>query len=192
MQNTSIYNGNTSAILLTKSKCLFDEVNDYIKIMKLGEHFDKIINSKGRTTPYQLILSNDEKKINLIYDKCCVCKDKIYIEKISSCEIGHSNNFYSTKKFENFFTIELDNNQTYEFFHQTQSSPKSWVNCINYLIQKKKGKDTSSNDKKLSNEDISNIWKNKLFQIGQYIENIYMIKISKIISQKKLKQTKKR
>ena len=162
MQNTSIYNGNTSAILLTKSKCLFDEVNDYIKIMKLGEHFDKIINSKGRTTPYQLILSNDEKKINLIYDKCCICKDKIYIEKISSCEIGHSNNFYSTKKFENFFTIELDNNQTYEFFHQTQSSPKSWVNCINYLIQKKKGKDTSSNDKKLSNEDISNIWKNQI------------------------------
>ena len=134
MQNTSIYNGNTSTLYLenlTKSKSLFDEVNEYIKIMKKGEHFDKITNSKGRTTPYQLILSKDEKIITLIYDRCCVCKDKIYIDKISSCEIGHSNNFYSTKKFENFFTIELDDNQTYEFYHHSQSNPKSWVNCIN-------------------------------------------------------------
>ena len=165
MQNTSIYNGNTSTLYLenlSKSKCLFDEVNEYIKIMKKGEHFDKITNSKGRTTPYQLILSKDEKIITLIYDRCCVCKDKIYIDKISSCEIGHSNNFYSTKKFENFFTIELDDNQTYEFYHHSQSNPKSWVNCINYLIQKKKGKQIQSNDTILSKEDISNIWKNQI------------------------------
>ena len=167
MQNTSINNVNTSDIYLenlTKSKCLFDEVNEYIKIMKSGEHFDKIKNSKGNTTPYQLILSQDEKIITLIHDRCCVCKDKINVDKISSCEIGHSNNFYSTKKFENFFTIELNDNQTYEFYHQTQSTPKSWVNCINFLIQKKKGKHDSSNNKILSKDEITNIWKNEVIE----------------------------
>ena len=164
-KSISIYNSTNSSLCLEKpnfSKCLFDEVNDYLKIMKKGVHFDKITNSKGRTTPYELILSEDEKKISMIYDRCCVCKNEINIEKITSCEFGHSNNFYSKKKFENFFTIELKDNQSYEFYHQSQSNTKFWVNCINYLIQKKKGKQETSKDKILSKEDISKIWQQEI------------------------------
>ncbi len=95
---------------MKQSKSLFDDVNDYLKIMKRGEYFDKIINSKGKTRQKLLVLSQDEKVITINYIRCCFCKNDIYIEKILSCEIGHSNNFYSKKKFENFFTIELNDN----------------------------------------------------------------------------------
>ena len=163
---SAAYKSTSSSLFLLKPitflTSLFDEVNNYLKIMKKGVHFDKIINSKGRTTPYELILSEDEKKISMIYDKCCVCKNEIDIEKITSCEFGHSNNFYSSKKFENFFTIELKDNQTYEFYHQSQLNTKYWVNGINYLIQKKKGKQEASENKILSKEDVSKIWQQEV------------------------------
>ena len=145
-----------------QTKCLFDEVNDYLKIMKRGEYFGKIINSKGKTRQNLLVLSEDEKIININFIRCCFCKIEIYIEKILSCEIGHSNNFYSKKKFENFFTIELNDNQSYEFYHESQNSIKSWVNCINYLIQKKQGKTTTSKNNILTKDEISNIWQKEI------------------------------
>ena len=107
---------NTTSFSLQKTyrtKSLIDEVNDYLKVMKKGKNFDKIINSQGRTKSYLLTLSQDEKKIYMSYRGCCLFRNKINIEEISSCEIGHSNNFYSSKKFENFFTIELIDNFLY-------------------------------------------------------------------------------
>ena len=147
---------------MKQSKSLLDDVNDYLKIMKRGEYFDKIINSKGRTRQKLLVLSQDEKVITINYIRCCFCKNDIYIEKILSCEIGHSNNFYSKKKFENFFTIELNDNQSYEFYHENQKSIKSWVNCINYLIQKKQGKSITPNHKMLTKVEISKIWQKEI------------------------------
>ena len=119
-QNISKCENSATNIYLIKpheSKCLYDEVNDYLKIMKKGEYFSKIINSKGRTTTYLLKLSQDETIISLLLNRICIYETEIYVENISNCEIGHSNNFYSSKKFENFFTIELNDNQFYEFYH---------------------------------------------------------------------------
>ena len=159
--NTLFNSTNLTSINLeqqTKSKNLFEEVNDYLTTMKIGEHFFKIINSKGKTRRHLLILSSDEKIISINYQGYCFCKDKINIEKISSCEIGHSNNFFSKKKFENFFTIELKDNSSYEFYNDSQSKIKSWVNCINYLLQKSKGNQITSNKKILTKKEISDIW----------------------------------
>ena len=104
---------NSTSILVPNnilSKSLFDDVNNYLYIMKKGENFEKIRNSKGNTTKILLQLSPDEKYISIIYNGICRCGDEIYVEKIRSCEIGHSNNFYSKNKFENFFTVEEKNN----------------------------------------------------------------------------------
>ena len=164
-QNISKCENSATNIYLIKpheSKCLFDEVNDYLKIMKKGEHFSKIINSKGSTTTYLLKLSQDETIISLLLNRICIYETEIYVENITNCEIGHSNNFYSSKKFENFFTIELNDNQFYEFYHQSQETIKSWVNCINYLLQKKKGNQISTSLKRLSKEDISDIWQQEI------------------------------
>ena len=165
-ENFSSYNNlNTTSLNLqqaTKNKNLIDEMNDYFIIMKKGEHFDKIINSKGKTRTQILTLSQDEKIVTINYEGCCFCKDEINLDKIKSCEIGHSNNFYSKKKFENFFTIELNDNSFYEFYQESQIIIKSWVNCINYLIQKSKGKQVSNNVKVLTKEDISNIWQKEI------------------------------
>ena len=54
---------------------------------------------------YLLTLSQDETKISMSYKGCCFFRNIINLEKISFCEIGHSNNFYSSKKFENFFKM---------------------------------------------------------------------------------------
>jgi len=157
---------NSTSILVPNnilSKSLFDEVNNYLYIMKKGENFEKIRNSKGNTTKILLQLSPDEKYISIIYNGICRCGDEIYVEKIRSCEIGHSNNFYSKNKFENFFTVEEKNNNSHEFYHAEQDKIKSWVNCINYLIQKFKGKYISSTPSYiLSKKDISNIWQNEI------------------------------
>ena len=165
-QKITFYNtSNTTSLNLeqiTRTKNLLDEVNDYLKIMKRGEYFDKIINSKGRTKSNLLVLSQDEKIITLNFNKCCFCKNEINVEKISSCEIGHSNNFYSKKKFENFFTIELNDNESFEFYNQSQNSIKSWVNCINYLKQKREGKSSTFNYYVLTKDDISKIWQTEI------------------------------
>ena len=194
-RNRFAYHSTSSTLYLEaaySSKCLFDEVNDYLKIMKNGTHFDKIINSKGRTTPYELILSQDEKKIFMIYDRCCVCKNEINVEKILSCEFGHSNNFYSKKKFENFFTIELKDNQSYEFYHQIQINTKFWVNGINYLIQKNKGEQLTSDGKILSGEDISKIWQQEIIPNWTIYRKYLLDKNKENYFTKKVETNKKR
>ena len=156
---------NTTSFSLQKTyrtKSLIDEVNDYLKVMKKGKNFDKIINSQGRTKSYLLTLSQDEKKIYMSYKGCCLFRNKINIEEISSCEIGHSNNFYSSKKFENFFTIELIDNKSHEFYNKSQLEIKNWVNCINYLIQKNIISNEKPDNKILSKDEISNIWKDEV------------------------------
>ena len=50
---------NSTSILVPNnilSKSLFDEVNNYLYIMKKGENFEKIRNSKGNTTKILLQL----------------------------------------------------------------------------------------------------------------------------------------
>ena len=156
---------NTTSLSLQKAfrtKSLIDEVNEYLNIMKKGEIFDKIINSKGRTKSYLLTLSQDETKISMSYRGCCFFRNIINLEKISFCEIGHSNNFYSSKKFENFFTIELNDNKSYEFYNKSQLDIKNWVNCINYLIQKNGDTTANPDNEILSKNEISTIWKDQI------------------------------
>lgn len=161
-------NNNTSSALLindlNKKKTLIDEANNFIQSMKRGEYFQKIINEKGRKSKHLLILSQNEDFISVTYNKCLNCKttDDIYLDKISSCEIGYSNNIFLKKKFENYLTIVLTNNKCYEFYNQTEGVSKQWVNGINYLIQKKNKKTNSSGEIKLNKEEISNIWQKEI------------------------------
>lgn len=158
-------NNNTSMLLLNnfdRAKTLKDEANIYIKEMKEGEYFQKIINEQGRKTKHLLNLSPDETYISITYDSCCKRTETLPLEKIASCEIGYSNNFYSKKKFENYFTIVLKNNKNYEFYNQTEGVSKRWVNGINYLIQSKMDKNESSNIVKLNKEEISDIWQKEI------------------------------
>ena len=164
-KNVELNSNQTSMLLINtiNTKTLIDEANNYIKKMKKGEYFQKIINDKGRTVQYYLSLSQDENNICLTYTKCCKRTNNLPLEKIASCEIGHSNNFYSSKKYENYFTIFLTNNKYYEFYHYGQGISKSWVNGINYILQKK-NKDVigPSNEIKLNKQDISNIWQKEI------------------------------
>lgn len=157
-------NNPTSAFLirnLNRTKTLKDEANNYINVMKKGEYFQKIINEEGRKTKHFLILSPDEKNISIIYNKCCKRIEKLPLEKISSCEIGYSNNFCSKKNLENYFTIILSNNKNYEFFNQKEGISKAWVNCINYIIQNKYKKVTSK-EVILNKSEISDIWQKEI------------------------------
>ena len=113
---SALKNNNTSILLLEDNqKCQFllEQANNHIESMKKGEYFYKVINDKGKTVQHLLILSPDETYLTIIYKRCCKRTYIIFLDKISSCEIGHSNNFYSKKKFENYFTIELTNNKYY-------------------------------------------------------------------------------
>ena len=164
-KNAELNSNQTSMLLINSinTKTLLDEANNYIKKMKKGEYFQKIINDKGRTVQYYLSLSQDETNIYLTYTKCCKRTNNLPLEKIASCEIGHSNNFYSSKKYENYFTIFLTNNKYYEFYHNGQGISKAWVNGINYILQKN-NKDVigPSNEIKLDKQDISNIWQKEI------------------------------
>ena len=163
--NTELINNNTSLLLLNttnKQKTLVDEANSYIKSMKKGEYFDKIINNKGRTVQHLLSLSSDESNIFLTYTKCCKRTTNLPLDQITSCEIGHSNDFYSNKKYENYFTIFLKNDECYEFYHKIEEITKNWVSGINYLIQKINKKDKPSNEIRLNKKDISNIWQTEV------------------------------
>jgi len=159
-------NNATSIILLgDNKKCqyLIDEAYDNINLMKKGEYFDKVIGQKGKTSQNLLTLSQNEDYLKIIYYRCCRRTFIIKLEDISSCEIGHSNNFYSKKKFGNYFTIILNNDETYEFYNPTENCSKKWVNSINFLLQKK-NRETApvSNEIKLDKNEISNIWQKEV------------------------------
>ena len=159
-------NNATSMILLgDNKKCqyLIDEAYDNINLMKKGEYFDKVIGQKGKTSQNLLTLSQNEDYLKIIYYRCCRRTFIIKLEDISSCEIGHSNNFYSKKKFGNYFTIILNNDETYEFYNPTENCSKKWVNSINFLLQKK-NRETApvSNEIKLDKNEISNIWQKEV------------------------------
>jgi hypothetical protein len=165
--NNSELNNNTTATgfllnSMKRTKTLIDEANNYIQEMKKGEYFDKIINDKGRTTQHLLSLSPDETNISLTYTKCCTRTTNIPFERISSCEIGHANNFYSNKKFENFFTIFLTNNEYYQFYHKNGEITKRWVSGIDYLLQKRNKKLNSSKEIRLNKSGISTIWQTEI------------------------------
>ena len=163
---SALKNNNTSILLLEDNqKCQFllEQANNHIESMKKGEYFYKVINDKGKTVQHLLILSPDETYLTIIYKRCCKRTYIIFLDKISSCEIGHSNNFYSKKKFENYFTIELTNNKYYEFYHPTENNSKKWVNSINFLLQKKnKELFCPLNEIKLTKIIISNIWQKEV------------------------------
>jgi hypothetical protein len=96
-------NNNTTMLLLNKvnlnrTKSVIDEANYHIKIMKKGEYFKKIINEKGKTVEHLITLSPDESYISITYNRCCKRTEIIYLENISTCEVGYSNNFYMKKK----------------------------------------------------------------------------------------------
>ena len=155
-------NSNTSVLLLNRTRTLVDVGNNDVKEMKKGEYFQKIINEQGRKTEHLLILSPDETFISITYNKCCKRTDILYLEKISSCEIGYSNNFYSKKKFENYFTIVLTNNKNYEFYNQKEGISKRWVNGINYILQSKTQKENKLSKIKLNKNEISDIWQKEI------------------------------
>lgn len=159
-------NNNTTMLLLNKvnlnrTKSVIDEANYHVKIMKKGEYFKKIINEKGKTVEHLITLSPDESYISITYNRCCKRTEIIYLENISTCEVGYSNNFYMKKKFENYITIVLKNNKSYEFYHQIEGNSKKWVNSINYLLQKKR-KNLENEEIKLDKKDISNIWQTEV------------------------------
>ena len=148
---------------LNRTKTLISETKNYTQTMKNGEYFQKIVNGRGRTVQYLISLSQDELNLIIICNKCCRGKDIIPIENISSCEVGYSNNFYTKKRFENYFTIVLSNNKCYEFYHSGQDISKKWVNSINYLIQKRQKTIVNPADEiKLNKEEISNIWQKEI------------------------------
>lgn len=94
-------NNATSIILLEDNKkCqyLLDETYDNINSMKKGEYFYKVMNQKGKTSQNLITLSQNEDYLKIINNNCCKRTYIISLEDISSCEIGHSNNFYSKKK----------------------------------------------------------------------------------------------
>ena len=165
--NIIVNNTNTSILLLNdklnnsnKTKSLRDEANIHIESMKIGENFKKIINEKGRTVEQLIALSPDESYLSITYKKCCTRTDIIYLDKIASCEVGYSNNFYLKKKFENYLTIILSNNKCYEFYTQVEGSSKMWVNGINYLLQRMKK--NTVNEIRLHKKEISKIWQNEI------------------------------
>ena len=147
---------------LNRTKTLISETKNYTQTMKKGEHFQKIVNEKGRTVQYLLMLSQDESNLLIIYNKCCQRTDLIPLEDISSCEVGYSNNFYTKKKFDKYFTIVLSNNECYEFYHSLEGISKKWVNGLNYLIQQKQKIVNPCNEIKLNKEEISNIWQQEI------------------------------
>ena len=161
----NLNNNNTSIYLLNdlkKTKTLIDEANNHIKKMKKGEYFKKTINEKGRTVQNLITLSPDESHLIITNNKCCRRTEIIYLDKISSCEVGYSNNFYFKKKFENYLTIILTNNKCYEYYNQNEGISKKWVNGINYLLQKKKDIVNPAEEIKLTKKDISKIWQNEI------------------------------
>ena len=89
--NTELINNNTSLLLLNttnKQKTLVDEANSYIKSMKKGEYFDKIINNKGRTVQHLLSLSSDESNIFLTYTKCCKRTTNLPLDQITVVKLA--------------------------------------------------------------------------------------------------------
>ena len=163
---TQVSNNNTSVILLNdniyKTKNLFEEAYLHIQTMKKGESFKKIINEKGRTIQSIIFLSPDELSLIIINKKCCVSDETIYLEKISSCEVGYLNSYYTKKKFNNYFSIVLNNNKYYEFYHQTEGISRKWVNSINYLLQNKNKNLENIDEIKLGKNEISNIWQTEV------------------------------
>ena len=158
--NNSIYLLNGKFNYSNKKKTLKDETYIHIESMKKGEKFKKTINEKGRTVDKLIALSPDESYLSITYKKCCTRTDTIYLDKISSCEVGYSNNFYLKKKFENYLTIVLSNNKCYEFYTEVEGSSKKWVNGIHYLLQKMKK--NSVDEIKLHKKEISKIWQNEV------------------------------
>lgn len=195
-----INNNATSIILLEgNKKCqyLIEEAYHNIKSMKEGEYFYRVIGQKGKTSQNLLTLSEDADHLKIVYNKCCKRTFIIKLEDISSCEIGHSNNFYSKKKFRNYLTIILNNGEYYEFYNPKENSSKKWVNSINFLLQKKNRELAPISDEiKLDKNEISNIWQKEVIPnwtiYRKYFhnknkENYFTKKIS---NKKKLDRTK--
>ena len=160
-------NNNITSIMLLEDnkKCQFliEEAYDNINSMKKGEFFYKVMDQKGKTNQNLLTLSQDEDYLKIVNNNCCKRTLIIKLEDISSCEIGHSNNFYSKKKFANYFTIILNNDKYYEFYNPTENSSKKWVNSINFLLQKKNREtDSVSDEVKLNQNEISDIWQKEV------------------------------
>ena len=163
---TQISNNNTSVFLLNnniyKTNNLIEEAYLHIQTMKKGESFKKIINEKGRTIQTIIFLSPDELSLILVNKRCCASDETIYLEKISSCEVGYLNSYYTKKKFNNYFSIILNNNKCYEFYHPNDGISKNWVNSINYLLQNKKEKLENIDEIKIGKNEISNIWQTEV------------------------------
>ena len=163
---TQISNNNTSVFLLNnniyKTNNLIEEAYLHIQTMKKGESFKKIINEKGRTIQTIIFLSPDELSLILVNKRCCASDETIYLEKISSCEVGYLNSYYTKKKFNNYFSIILNSNKCYEFYHPNDGISKNWVNSINYLLQNKKEKLENIDEIKIGKNEISNIWQTEV------------------------------
>ena len=193
---TQISNVNTSVILLKdnykRSKSLIEEAYLHIQEMKIGESFKKIINEKGRTIQTLLFLSPDESSLIIINKKCCMSDEVICLEKISSCEVGYLNSYYTKKKFNNYFSIVLNTNKYYEFYHQTEGISKKWVNSINYLLQNKNRNLESIDKIKLEKNEISNIWQTEIIPNWTTYRKYLHDKNKENYFTKKLKSNKKR
>ena len=153
-----------------------NNINETIKSMKKGEKISKITNINGRMAKINFTLSNDENNILLTKDLCCDKKEILLIDDISDCIIGYSQNLKTNKNFENYMTIILNTEQIFEFYHPDKNLIENYVKALEYLIQKRnKVLAILSEKKKISENEISNIWQNE-FLPNWTIYRKYIIK----------------